>query len=124
MNKDFQKSSDDMDDFLTKRSRPVTEPKSDDATSQKGKDPETKKPAKAQEKPPKEETDDEKEEQMRAARSSRAQAEAYQDVAVLRKKAHEHSHKAAKLFHKYKANQAKAQTHFSRAVPLREKSEE
>lgn len=124
MNKDFQKSSDDMDDFLTKRSRPVTEPKSDDATPPKVKEPDTKRLAKPQEEPPKEETDEEKEEQIKAARTSRAQAEAYQDVAILRKKAHEHSHKAAKLYHKYKANQAKAQKHFSRAVTLREKSEE
>lgn len=124
MKKDFQKSSDDIDDFLTKRSEPVQKPKSDEATLRKAKEPEARKPAKTEKEAPKEKTDEEKEGQIRAARTSRAQAEAYHDVAVLRKKAHEHRHKAAKLYHKYKVNQAKAQKHFSRAVTLREKSEE
>lgn len=123
MKKDFQKSSDDIDDFLAKRSQPAPKPKSEDATAQKAKKVEPKGLAKVED-APKEETDEEKEEQIKIARTGRAQAEAYQDVAVLRKKAHENSHKAAKLYHKYKANQAKAQKCSSRAVALREKSDE
>jgi hypothetical protein len=69
-------------------------------------------------------SDEEHEEQIRAARTSRAEVEAYQDVAILRKKAHAFGHKAAKYFHKYKANEAKAQKCSARAVGYREKSAE
>jgi len=64
------------------------------------------------------------EDQIRAARTSRAEREAYQDVAVLRKKAHAFGHKAAKMYHKYKANEAKAQKCSAKAVAYREKAAE
>ena len=67
-------------------------------------------------------TDAEHDDQIRAARSGRAEAEAYRDVAVLRKKAHSYGHKAAKFYHKYRANEAKAQKCQSRAVAYREKA--
>jgi len=67
-------------------------------------------------------TDAEHEDQIRMARSGRAEAEAYHDVAVLRKKAHAFGHKAAKFYHKYRANEAKAQKCQARAVAYREKA--
>jgi uncharacterized coiled-coil DUF342 family protein len=125
MKKDFQKSDDDIDDFLARKTKPAQKAKSDEsATERITPKPEAKRPSKPSDEAPKEETDEEKEEQIKAARTGRAQAEAYHDVAILRKKAHEHSHRAAKLYHKYKANQAKAQKCSSRAVALREKSDE
>jgi len=67
-------------------------------------------------------SDEEHEEQIRAARSGRAQAEAHHDVAVLRRKAHDFSHSAAKLYHKYKSNEARRQKCTSRAIAYREKA--
>jgi hypothetical protein len=120
MKKDFQKSTDDdIDDFLTKKSSSTGS-----SAAKKADEEPSAQPQKRKEEAKPEESDEDKEEQIRVARSSRAQAEAYQDVAILRKKAHEHSHKAAKLYHKYKANQARAQRCSSRAVSLREKSDE
>ena len=129
MRKDFQKSSDDdIDAFLARKKS------SDQAKKDAGKTQSPGKPAGERErlqkagldekKPEHQPTEEEREDQIRQARTGRAQAEAYRDVAVLRKKAHEHSHKAARLYHKYKANQAKAQKCSSRAVSLREKSED
>ncbi|MDH3364741.1 MAG: hypothetical protein OEM29_01865 [Thermoplasmata archaeon] len=129
MKKDFQKSSDeDIDAFLARKksSQPASQkdsssqtfgkpkPSQGDYTDSKKRDDDV----------PREETDEEKEDQIRVARTGRAQAEAYRDVAVLRKKAHEHSHKAAQFYHKHKANQAKAQKCSSRAVAHREKSDD
>jgi len=119
--KDFQRTKgDDLDDFLTKKdqSRTVAPGPAD-----KGE------PAKPSQRSPKEETsgdisDDEHDDQIKAARTGRAEAEAYHDVAVLRKKAHEHSHKAAKFFHKYKSNEANRQKCSSRAVAYREKADD
>lgn len=119
--KDFQRTKDDdLDLFLTKKdqSKAVTS-----ATTKK------QEPAKAKEEPDskeeviKEVSDEEHDEQIKAARTGRAEAEAYHDVAVLRKKAHEHSHKAAKFFHKYKTNEAKRQKCSSRGVAYREKAD-
>jgi len=117
--KDFKKSSDDdIDLFLGRResTRAVAADKDKDA-----------KPVQASAKsdPPikKEFTDEEHDEQIRAARVGRAQAEAYRDVALLRKKAHSFNHKAAKAFHKYKKNEAVAQKCSGRAVAYREKAE-
>ena len=124
--KEFQKKTDeDIDSFLSRSdfqrsSQPVTSkppvepaPKSYEA------------PPKA---PPAEEkkelTDEDHEKQITAARSSRAESEAYQDVAILRKKSHAFGHKAAKFYHKYKANEAKAQKCSARAVAYREKAAE
>ena len=119
--KDFQRTKeDDLDLFLSKNEQ------SKNTSSQPAKTPEPAKPAQEpaegrEEK--KELTDDEHEEQIKAARTDRVQAEAYHDVAVLRKKAHEHSHKAAKFFHKYKTNEAKRQKCSSRGVAYREKAD-
>lgn len=129
MRKDFQKSSDDdIDDFLTKRrtsdaSRKDMRSGSASATPA-GKGEVKPKRDDDEDDPRREMTDEEKEEQIKSARTGRAAAEAYRDVAILRKKAHEHSHKAATLYHKYKVNQAKAQKCSTRAVALREKSED
>ena len=58
-----------------------------------------------------------------AVRASRMQAEAYHDVAVLRKRAHAHQHKAAKFQTKSKNFEAKAQKAITKAVAYREKAE-
>jgi len=119
--RDFQKTKDDdLDAFLTKRepsknAKPVSSELS------------TKKPQSSEsdeDQPPKETSDEEHDNQIKAARTGRAAAEAYHDVAVLRKKSHEHSHKASKFFHKYKSNEARRQKCSSRAVAYREKASE
>lgn len=123
--KEFQRRTDeDIDSFLARSdisksvqpapSRPVQEAKP-------VKSPETKEKA-AEPEPLKEPTDEEQEDSIKAARASRAEREAYQDVAVLRKKSHASGHKAAKLNHKYKANEAKAQKCSAKAVAYREKA--
>jgi hypothetical protein len=119
--KDFQRTKDDdLDLFLTKKD------KSRSATSGPVERRETAKPVKEQpdDETPVEISDEEHEDEIKAARTGRAQAEAYHDVAVLRKKAHEHSHKAAKFFHKYRSNEARRQKCSSRAVAYREKADE
>jgi len=124
--KEFQKKTDeDIDSFLSRSdfqrspqpvaSKPPVEP--------------APKPYEAPPKAPpaeekKELTDEDHEKQITAARSSRAESEAYQDVAILRKKSHAFGHKAAKFYHKYKANEAKAQKCSARAVAYREKAAE
>ncbi|MBU0623523.1 MAG: hypothetical protein KJ672_01625 [Candidatus Thermoplasmatota archaeon] len=96
--KEFQKKTDeDIDSFLSRSdfqktsqpaaSKPPVEP------APKPFEPHVKAPA-AEEK--KELTDEDQEKQITAARSSRADSEAYQDVAILRKKSHAFGHKAAK----------------------------
>jgi hypothetical protein len=119
--KDFQRTKDDdLDLFLTKKdkSRVVTP----DATK-KTQPVKKEEDADTSEEAPKEVSDEEHDEQIKAARTGRAQAEAYHDVAVLRKKAHDHSHRAAKFFHRYKTNEAKRQKCSSRAVAYREKAD-
>ncbi len=109
--KEFQKRTDeDIDSFLARtefqKSTPQTSAKTPPVTVEP-KPAQT--PAKPAAEPPHETTEEENEEQIKSARTSRAEREAYQDVAVLRKKAHAFGHKAAKFNHKYKANEAKAQ---------------
>lgn len=128
--KEFQKrTNDDIDSFLAKaefsktqmgtsKSPPTTSESSQPAVSASS---EVQKEAAPQGKVS-EETDHDA--QIRAARSGRAEAEAYRDVAVLRKKAHALGHKAAKFYHKYKANEAKAQKCSAKAVLFREKAAE
>jgi hypothetical protein len=118
--KDFQRTKDDdLDLFLTKKEQPKrAEPAVSTAPAKPAV--ERKEP---EEEAPKEVSDEEHEEQIKTARADRAQAEAYHDVTVLRKKAHDHSHKAAKFFHKYKTNEAKRQKCSSRAVAYREKAD-
>jgi len=122
--KEFQKKTDeDIDSFLSRSdfqrtsqpaaSRPPVEPTPRPLAT----------PVKAHAAEEKGElTDEDHEKQITAARSSRADSEAYQDVAILRKKSHAFGHKAAKLFHKYKANEARAQKCSARAVAYREKA--
>lgn len=118
--KDFQKRSDeDIDAFLGRKDQPKPrqEPPAKPAVEEK--------PAKAVSEPepaPAQKPED-TDEQIRMARTSRAAAEAYHDVAVLRKKAHMHSHQASKFFHRYRSNEEKAQKCSARAVSFREKSE-
>jgi len=120
--REFQKrTDDDIDSFLSKKEFSKT------ATAQSGSKPvttEEQPPPPPPSEEPKPLTAEEQEEQIRAARASRAESEAYQDVAILRKKAHKLGHKAAKLYHKYKANEAMAQKCSQRAVAYREKAEE
>jgi len=59
-----------------------------------------------------------------AVRASRMQAEAYHDIAKLRKKAQEYQAKAAKHMTKYKAYEAKAQKALTGAIRYREKAAE
>lgn len=59
-----------------------------------------------------------------AVRASRMQAEAYHDVARLRKKAQHHQAKAAKNLTKHKSYEAKAQQALTKAVRFREKAAE
>jgi len=126
--RDFQKRTDeDIDVFLGRREQPI--PPQQDASkpeydSRAGRDSEPVKSAqKASEPETKAEmTDEEHEMQIKATRASRAQAEAYHDVAVLRKKAHQHSHKASQFYHKYRMNEARAAKCTARAVAFREKS--
>jgi hypothetical protein len=124
--KEFQKKTDeDIDSFLSRSdfqrsSQPVTsKPPVEPAPKPYEAPPKT---PPAEEK--KELTDEDHEKQITAARSSRAESEAYQDVAILRKKSHAFGHKAAKFYHKYKANEAKAQKCSARAVAYREKAAE
>ena len=128
MRKDFQKrDDDDIDDFLSKRKAPSTPSTPPNKGGEKPGEKSEEKPTRKDNEDrgnQEEMSDEEREEQIRVARTSRAAAEAYRDVAILRKKAHEHSHKAAKFYHKYKANQARAQRCSSRAVSLREKADE
>lgn len=123
--KEFQKRTDeDIDSFLSRSEFQRSSTQSPDKTVQVTSEP---KPAQAKTAPsaaPHETTEEEHEEQIRSARTSRAEREAYQDVAILRKKAHAFGHKAAKFFHKHKANEAKAQKCSARAVAYREKSAE
>ena len=117
--KDFQRTKDDdLDLFLTKKDKPKQVTPA--ATPVPAKPDEEKA---TEEEAPKEVSDEEHEEQIKTARADRAQAEAYHDVTVLRKRAHEHSHSAAKLYHKYKTNEAKRQKCSSRAVAYREKAD-
>lgn len=117
--KDFQRTKDDdLDLFLTKKDKP--KPATPAVTPAPVKPAE---PKEAEEEAPEEVSDEEHEEQIKTARADRAQAEAYHDVTVLRKKAHNHSHTAAKFYHKYKTNEAKRQKCSSRAVAYREKSD-
>lgn len=126
--RDFQKRTDeDIDVFLGRPEQPI--PPQQDASkpeydSRTGRDSEPVKSAqKASEPETKAEmTDEEHEMQIKATRASRAQAEAYHDVAVLRKKAHQHSHKASQFYHKYRMNEARAAKCTARAVAFREKS--
>ncbi len=117
--REFQKNKDDdIDAFLTKREpSKSTKPVSSEPSAKKVQPSEEE-----EDRPPKEASDEEHDEQIKAARTGRAAAEAYHDVAVLRKKSHEHSHKAAKFFHKYKSNEARRQKCSSRAVAYREKA--
>jgi len=127
--KEFQKrTNDDIDSFLAKaefsktQTNPPKSPPTTSESSQTAVSPaEGPKDAAPQVKLS-EETDHDA--QIRAARSGRAEAEAYRDVAVLRKKAHALGHKAAKFYHKYKANEAKAQKCSAKAVLFREKAAE
>ncbi len=128
--REFQRrTDDDIDKFLAREdvsktsqtkasssSRECSEPSP--VTSQGSKKPVEKKDAVTEIPEP------DQEDQIRAARTSRAEREAYQDVAVLRKKAHAFGHKAAKMYHKYKANEAKAQKCSAKAVAYREKAAE
>jgi hypothetical protein len=129
--KEFQKKTDeDIDSFLSrsefsKTQAPLKSPPSyqqtpmPSPTPSQSPEPQTK-PTGQEEKH--ETTDAEHEDQIRDARSGRAEADAYRDVAVLRKKAHAYGHKAAKFYHKYRANEAKAQKCQARAVAFREKA--
>lgn len=117
--KDFQKrSDDDIDLFLGRRESARTVATDKDQGAKQS-------PQQSKPEPPvkKEISDDEHDDQIKAARVGRAQAEAYRDVAILRKKAHVFNHKAAKAFHKYKKNEAAAQKCSARAVAYREKAE-
>jgi hypothetical protein len=129
--KEFQRRTDeDIDSFLarTEFSKTQTPPKSAPSYQVTSPPPpppsQTSEPQKTSTMPEgkHETTDAEHEEQIRMARSGRAEAEAYRDVAVLRKKAHAFGHKAAKFYHKYRANEAKAQKCQARAVAYREKA--
>jgi hypothetical protein len=125
--KEFQKRTDeDIDTFLARTEFQKTTPQVSSRSSQVTVEP---MPAQAPAKTtapeqPHVTTDAEQEEQIASARTSRAEREAYQDVAVLRKKAHAFGHKAAKFFHRHKANEAKAQKCSARAVAYREKAAE
>lgn len=118
--KEFRKQEDDdLDLFLSKKDQPKGQrPAAPEEPETEAKEA----PGPDREERPKELSDDEHDDQIRAARSDRAHAEAHHDVAVLRKKAHEHSHRGAKLYHKYKTNEAKRQKCSSRAVSYREKA--
>lgn len=118
--KEFQKDKDDdLDLFLSRkgqtrdqRQAPPDGPKDG---SEGGAEPD-------KEEAVKDLSDEEHNAQIIAARTGRAHAEAHHDVAVLRKKAHEHSHMGAKLYHRYRSNEAKRQKCSSRAVSYREKA--
>ena len=127
--REFQRrTDDDIDSFLAKAEVSKTQAASSKpatSSSSQGAPPPVAQPKQAvttdEGKPAAEPDHDE---QIKAARSSRAEAEAYRDVAILRKKAHALGHKAAKFYHKYKANEAKAQKCSERAVLYREKAAE
>src|SRR4030042_640021 len=123
--KEFQKRTDaDIDSFLARTEFSKTSSQQQPAKPAVEQAPaktESAKTATAVAAPAKEPAEQDQEDQIRAARASRAEREAYQDVAVLRKKAHAFGHKAAKLFHKYKANEARAQRCSEKAVAFREK---
>ena len=127
--KEFQKRTDeDIDSFLSRTDFQRSQQSAPAKTAAPSEHSDSK-PAEAQPKPAApaekhETTEEEHEDQIKAARASRAEAAAYQDVAVLRKKSHALGHKAAKFYHKYKANEAKAQKCSARAVAYREKSAE
>ena len=124
--KEFQKKTDeDIDSFLSRSDfqrspQPVTSKPPVEPAPRPYEAPPKAPPAEEK----KELTDEDHEKQITAARSSRAESEAYQDVAILRKKSHAFGHKAAKFYHKYKANEAKAQKCSARAVAYREKAAE
>jgi hypothetical protein len=126
--KEFQKrTDDDIDSFLSRKDFQRSQQPAPAKSAQP--EPPATRPVEPEPKPapPSEKvatTDEEHEAQIKAARTTRAESEAYQDVAILRKKAHALGHKAAKYFHKYKANEAKAQKCSARAVGYREKSAE
>ncbi len=118
--REFQKKTDeDIDSFIARKdfsksvpAQPAKTPV--EATREKAPPPPEKK----------EPSEEEQEEQIKLARTSRAQLEAYHDVVLLRKKAHAYGHRAAKFYHKHKANEAKAQKCSARAVAYREKAAE
>ncbi len=127
--REFQRRTDeDIDSFLARQDMSKTSQPEAPSSSRAGAEPsqagkqEAKLPEKKQ--APVEIPEPDQEDQIRAARASRAEREAYQDVAVLRKKAHAFGHKAAKMYHKYKANEAKAQKCSAKAVAYREKAAE
>jgi len=123
--KEFRKRTDeDIDSFLARTEFQKTTPQVSARTSQDAVEPKPAQAKTAAPEQPHEITEEEHEEQIKSARTSRAEREAYQDVAVLRKKAHAFAHKAAKFYHKHKANEAKAQKCSARAVAYREKSAE
>ncbi len=111
---------DDLDLFLAKKDQSRT---AKPAAAKEAKPAVTPSNDDEEEPAPKEISDDEHDDQIKAARVGRATAEAHHDVTVLRKKAHTHSASAAKLFHKYKSNEAKRQKCSSRAVAYREKAD-
>ena len=122
--KEFQKRTDeDIDSFLARSEFSKSGQKPQALTSaqptQTAQKPTERSPPQEENKEAPEEDNDE---QIKMARASRAQAEAYHDVAVYRKRAHSYSHKAGKFYHKYKANEAKAQKCQAKAVTFREKS--
>jgi hypothetical protein len=120
--REFQKrTDDDIDSFLSRSEFKKTSQTAPEKTPEKV--PVAPVKAQAAETKPQPPAEVDQEEQIRAARTSRAESEAYQDIAVLRKKAHHFGHKAAKLFHKYKALDAKAHKCTAKAAAFREKSE-
>lgn len=121
--KEFQKrTDDDIDSFLAKKdfqkSSGSYSTASTSAAPAKKPTEETPKPAPKAKEPAAEDH----EEAIRLARTSRAEREAYHDVAVLRKKAHAFGHKAAKFFRKHKAAEAAAHKCAAKAVAFREKA--
>lgn len=73
--------------------------------------------------PPRESAAAPTEDAIRASRETRVQLEAYHDVVRLRKLAAAHRAKAAKLEHKYRADEARAERQLARAVTARKHSE-
>jgi len=120
--KEFQKRTDeDIDSFLAKKEFSKSTPQTTGATPTGQKSVEApSKPAPGPEK--RELTDEDHEEAIKLARTSRAEREAYHDVAVLRKKAHSYGHKAAKFYWKHKSAEAAAQKCSAKAVAFREKA--
>lgn len=121
--RDFQKKTDeDIDSFLAKRDFAKTNQPATAKTVAEPRPAPEPVPAKAQAEETQTDLDSETEEQIKAARSSRAQLESAHEIAILRKKSHSLAHRAAKFFHKYKSDEARAQKLTSKAVAHREKS--